>query len=69
MVPKENCLNYLLQGQKMQFRRETQASFVEIVHEQNAIKDIGLSKILRVFSNLYSKTFQMFLFVSLSKYL
>ena len=41
----------------MQFHRETQASFVEIVHEQNAIKDIGLSKILRVFSNLYSKTF------------
>ena len=41
----------------MQFRRETQASCVEIVHEQNAIKDIGLYKILRVFSNLYSKTF------------
>ena len=41
----------------MQFCRETQATFVEIVHEQNAIKDIGLSKILRVFSNRYSKTF------------
>ena len=41
----------------MPFRRETQASFVEIVHVQNAIKDIGLYKILRVFSNLYSKTF------------
>ena len=36
-------------------------SFIKSIHEQNAIKDID-------FSNLYSKTFQMLLIVSLSNH-